>query len=200
MQRTRIVQACILLVFAACLGVIALLRSGSFDDPPHTAKSAMEKFRDDPNYGAAERVRAYITDAYAWERNAMPPSPEIEQKMRAELQSRLAGGSSQADTKLRDMLQERGRALVNSSKAQLESLAALAAIHWVGDAWQEEASLLSNPPKHDPEQELITSLKPNDDGSVEVTTQCMGESRVYRVELVASQWRIRKYERRVDPR
>lgn len=193
MRRTRrVVLACILVVVASWKGLIARSKFSMPVGIPYREDSAMEKFRDDPPYGAAERVHAYIADAYVWETNAMPRNPELELKLRSELESRLSGRTNQQNLPM-EALQARGRALLNSRKDHLQALKDLAAIHWIGDAWKEEASLLSNPPKHDPDKELIINLKLNEDGSVDVTTETMAETRVYRVELIEGKWLIRKY-------
>lgn len=179
----RVVLACILVVVALWMGLIA---SSKFSMPvsiPYRESSTMQKFRDDPHFGAAERVHAYIADAYVWETNAMARNPELELKLRSELESRMSGRTNQQSLPM-EMLQTRGRALLNSRKDHLQALKDLGAIHWIGDAWKEEASLLSNPPKHAPDKELITDLKPNEDGSIDVTTETLAETRVYRVELI----------------
>ena len=64
----------------------------------------------------------------------------------------------------------------------------------IGESWKQEMSMLSNPPKHDPNVELIVDLQANDNGSADVTTQTDDERRVYRVENVGGKWLIRKYD------
>lgn len=40
--------------------------------------AVINEFRNSPNFGAVERIQAYIADAYVWEKNAMPPNQELE--------------------------------------------------------------------------------------------------------------------------
>lgn len=187
----RFVIACLLMLLVTIIGYVERVWRGRGANVSLTGDAAMEKFRDDPNFGAAERVRAYIADAYVWEKNVMVPDPDINSKLRSQLQT---GRPIQQGSSLAESLKARGRALLDSRNSQLNSLREIASIHWIGDEWKEEASLISNPPKHDPEKEVITGLRKNEDGSVEVTTQHEAEQRVYRVEFSNDKWLIRKYD------
>lgn len=154
----------------------------------------MKQFSNDPNYGAVERVYTYIVDACEWEKQAIPPNPKLESELRSHVKSRLSGHAGRADSTVHKLVQERGRALLSSRRDQLQSLHRLAEMHWIGESWKDEMSMLSNPPKHDPKVELIVDLRSNDDGSADVTTQTDAERRVYRVENVSGKWLIRKYD------
>lgn len=155
---------------------------------------AMQQFSSDPNYGAVERVYAYIVDACEWEKQAIPPNPKLESELRSHVKSRLSGHAGHANSTVHKLVQERGRALLSSRRDQLQSLQRLAEKHWIGESWKDEMSMLSNPPKHDPNVELIVDLRSNDDGSADVTTQTDAERRVYKVENVSGKWLIRKYD------
>ena len=161
---------------------------------------AMKQFSNDPNYGAVERVYAYIVDACEWEKQAIPRNPKLESELQSHVKSRLAGKApGRADSTVLKLVQERGRALLSSRSDQLQSLQRLAEIHWIGESWRDEMLLLSNPPKHDPKVELIIDLHSNDDGSADVTTQTDAEQRVYRVEYANGKWLIRKYDWQPKP-
>ena len=194
-RRAYIVLACWIALLPTVLFLVRRPEQDRLVGNPTQPELAMKQFSNDPNYGAVERVYAYIVDAYDWERQAMPPpNPELENELRSHMQSRLSNGSSLADSKVHRMVQERGRALLSSKNDHIQSLQPLADMHWIGDAWMAEVSLLSNPPKHDPKQELIVDLRANDDGSADVTTHTAVEQRVYRVENVGGKWLIRKYD------
>lgn len=150
--------------------------------------------------GAVERVRSYITDAYAWEAKAMPPDPSLMEAMRERMWeknlSAKAGGSHPSDPSISDRLKARGRALLQSRKEHMRGFERVAATHWVGDDWKSEVAVLSCPSKHDPSKEVVTGTESCSDGTVNVMTTLdpgsrTPEERLYHVECEAGEWRIR---------
>lgn len=144
---------------------------------------------------AIARVRAYIADAYEWERNVMPPhDPSFEIIMRDKLQRRDPSVTPEFAEKMRG----RARAVLDSNKEHLEQLKRIAEIHCVGDEWVHEADAFSYPPKHDPNEEIVTDAQSRPDGSVDVSTVVSEgspkeETRIYHVERQGDDWHIRSY-------
>ena len=148
---------------------------------------------------AADRVRAFIVDAYQWELDAAPPRPpELDRKLQDALRAAQATGKIPQSDAIVRMMQGRGKAVLANIDDIKLSLDALGEKHWVGDTYRHEIGSLQTPPKHDPTHEQVTSARILGDGSAEVVTEIQTGQvadiiRTYRVESIEDDWRIRSY-------